>query len=105
MALPPRKRKDIPIDALGCQETLEDHDEDLAALSKRLRESLEDDAPGEMENISGYNSSGHATLQVDAGDYECSICLQILVDPVVGKSYHDAFMIPAKIGQLGWIRA
>ena len=32
------------------------------------------------------STSGRATLQVEAGDYECSICLQILVDPVVGES-------------------
>jgi len=83
MALP-RKRKDAALDTLGCQETLEDHEEDLATLPKRIRASLEDGASGELENVSSSCSSGRATLQVDVGDYECSICLQILVDPVVG---------------------
>jgi hypothetical protein len=29
--------------------------------------------------------SGRALLSIEAGDYECSICLSLLVDPVVGE--------------------
>ena len=93
MALPGSKR-DI-LQAIGggagglvCNEALDD-----AAFTSPPKRSKASTAPGagkqpQRQQPDGepcVSTSGRATLQVEAGDYECSICLQILVDPVVGE--------------------
>ncbi|GAX79505.1 hypothetical protein CEUSTIGMA_g6946.t1 [Chlamydomonas eustigma] len=58
--------------------------ESLLPAAKKLRCSSSSLNDGEEASI-----SGRALLSIEAGDYECSICLSLLIDPVVGQCGHD----------------
>ena len=63
------------------------------ALEPSSDEPLKQARSGDMCSPSGCSAdsasaaarTGAATLTVDAKDYECAICLSLLLDPVVGE--------------------
>ena len=104
MALPCKKRDNMQaLGSLGCLESLEEEDAQLS-LNKRRRSSIIG-VDSVSNNQQAALNSGCATLDIDASDYECSICLQILVDPVVGEPVTHYSLrgagkhLPARMGQ------